>query len=108
MYQATNSWNRSSVRASRPISVFGALADSLLVGLFSAATLALACRFIALNDVFDTFTDVFFIVRLAMLLLPVSLVSETAAHASAEHRRSTHQRLWRMRVLKWHIGQKLP
>jgi hypothetical protein len=59
MYQATSSRNRSSVRASRPISLVGALADSLLVGFFSGTALALACRFIAPNDVFDPFRMIF-------------------------------------------------
>jgi hypothetical protein len=66
MYQAANSRNRSSVRASRPISVLGALSDALLVGAFSAAALALACLLIARYDVLDPFTDDFLIVRLVM------------------------------------------
>jgi hypothetical protein len=57
----------SSVRASRPINVVGALADALLVKAFSAATLVLDCLFIALNDLLEPFADDFFIVRLAML-----------------------------------------
>ena len=50
------------MRASRPTSVLGALADALLVKAFSTADLAFACFFIALYDLSDPL-----IVRLAML-----------------------------------------
>jgi hypothetical protein len=50
------------MRASRPISVLGALPDALLVKAFSTVDLAFACSFIALNDLSYPL-----IVRLAML-----------------------------------------
>jgi hypothetical protein len=86
MYHATNSRKRSSLRASRPVSdAVGALDEgaTLFVAAFSAPTLSLACFFIALKDVFDTFRDnlvVFPAVLLGMLPLAKKIVLRIASN----------------------------
>jgi hypothetical protein len=73
MYQATNSRKRSSLRASRPISVAVVLDGgfAFLAAAFSATALSLVCFFMTLKDVFDTFWDdlvaAMHVARLAMI-----------------------------------------
>ena len=87
MYHATNSRNRSCLRASRPASalVLAPSADTLLTETFLAASLFLACFLVALINAFDPFRDGAVIVR-AVRLAMLSFVKKISHFLRAEVR----------------------